>query len=67
MDFFEKIVVSMASGILSSSITLFFTDKFTATNMILMGGSMFVILGISLVISKKNKKETEKWKNYFYF
>jgi hypothetical protein len=35
--------------------------------MILMGGSMFVILGISLVISKKNKKETEKWKNYFYF
>ncbi len=60
MDFFEKIVVSMATGIISSSITLFFTDKYTTTNIILMVGSMFVILGISLVISKRNKKEIEK-------
>ena len=60
MDFFEKIVVSMASGILSSSITLFFTDKLSITDICLITGSVVFILGISFVVNKRNKKEIEK-------
>lgn len=60
MDFFEKIVVNMLSGVIGSGMTLFFTDKLTLTDMIIIVGSVIVIFGIAFVVHKRNKKETNK-------
>gem|GEM_PF-6394450 len=60
MDFFEKIMVSIASGIISSGITLLYTDKLNLINIALIIGAFIMILGVSSVVSKRNKKEMLK-------
>lgn len=60
MDFFEKIVINISSGIIGSAITLFFTSKLSTTDIYLITGSVVFILGIAFVVHNRNKKETEK-------
>jgi len=60
MDFFEKIMVNIASGIIGSGITLFFTEKLNLINTTLIVGAFIMILGIYFVSSKRNKKEMLK-------
>ncbi|MDD3856140.1 hypothetical protein [Sulfurimonas sp.] len=54
MDFFEKIMVNIASGIIGSGITLFFTEKLNLINTTLIVGAFIMILGIYFVSSKRN-------------
>lgn len=60
MDFFEKIMVNVGSGIIGSGITLFFTEKLNLINIVLIFGAFIMILGIYFVSLKRNKKEIFK-------